>query len=332
MNLNCLDKRRFESGAFSRHGLVPLLRVLLVNHETVRAASFYINAPPSHISYSFLLNDCCLLLPSLSEMKLQNILWQTRLLFAVISCAVVVESTFFKRFEPEQRYVESEVIQADDVHEEEPEDKCNCECPRSKYVHVDVPKTQVKYYPINAPKEEGGEESAARPFKPVINKEIYKQIGDVIDKLENLTKGQQQTTTQGYVKDNGFPSSAYEETFGAANYGDVFGKAGSESSSGNVIGRSREESQRDQSSEPQQQANSDQSSISKRASKKSPAWVFYQSNQRNPVRIVTNKSNAPHPTSRSQLREFRRPNNPDSSEQSEGYSRPGYIRRTRSEY
>ena len=63
-------------------------------------------------------------------------------------CVLTSEATFFRKRhqEPEYPYL---------AHEEEPlpldhhyEGECHCECPKDKFIRVEVPKTQVQYYPV----------------------------------------------------------------------------------------------------------------------------------------------------------------------------------------
>lgn len=90
-----------------------------------------------------------------------------------------VKGTFFKKI--------VEVI---------PED-CECKCPKPKFIHVDVPKSQTKYYPVEeSHKHDNFEEHESRePFKPVVNEDFYRELGSVIRKLTNITKHVQPSTS-----------------------------------------------------------------------------------------------------------------------------------------
>jgi hypothetical protein len=64
-------------------------------------------------------------------------------------CLVTSEATFFKKRHPEPEYhympPEDESLSMDHYNDGE----CRCECPKDKFIRVEVPKTQIQYFPIS---------------------------------------------------------------------------------------------------------------------------------------------------------------------------------------
>ncbi|KAI1295454.1 hypothetical protein HDE_05362 [Halotydeus destructor] len=88
-----------------------------------------------------------------------------------------------------------ETVQSE-PYDEEVLQQCACKCPKSKYVKVEVPKTQVKYYPVAASTDE--EPSSPPVFKPMITKQVYKQVGQMYGSTDKLTNGKNVT----YVRED----------------------------------------------------------------------------------------------------------------------------------
>ena len=121
----------------------------------------------------------------------------------IIVFAAYVDATFFRKHFQEEPEEATFIPQEND---------CLCECPKSKYVRVEVPQTQVKYYPIEEPKEESSNEKKPEPFKPEIQREIYKEIGDVFEKLDNLSRKNNENSVQ-YMQNNGFDEHLGQITY-----------------------------------------------------------------------------------------------------------------------
>lgn len=250
------------------------------------------------------------------------------------------EATFFKKFINTDLIADHEDQYVPTINPD-----CNCECPRTKYVDVEVPKTQVKYYPISEPKEES-ESSASnqpseQPFKPVINREIYKQIGEVIDKLENLTQQGHHQESMSYLKSSSEgqsrPSSAasyggdrgvLEVDNGASNersrleaiYGPGYGQSPSYGQSGGADPSGQS------SSHSSVQGSQGEPTDARRVTRQDFDWMNYRdlkyglpkgsssfrvpqtsSSTKSLRTSTTSTSTTERPKARSQLREFRRP-------------------------
>lgn len=227
----------------------------------------------------------------------------------------------------------------EDYKEETPEDDCKCECPKTKYDKVEVPQTKVKYYPISEPKDdEQTSPKSAEPFKPVIQREIYKELGDVLDKLDDLSRNSHKENMK-YMKEQGYE----EHTSGQISYGSDekdSGDGGESISRGEpesrfvdveIEGNAREALGNDGSSESDQLAQRYADSQQKNVNDEEFDWMkqiygggsgsklehqtAHQAQQK-PRRVLptattsttTRKPKTTRPGARSQLREFKRPN------------------------
>lgn len=65
-------------------------------------------------------------------------------------CLASSEATFFSRRHHEPEYPSYIMPEHDSLHQEpHAESECQCECPKDKFIRVEVPKTQVQYFPID---------------------------------------------------------------------------------------------------------------------------------------------------------------------------------------
>lgn len=134
-----------------------------------------------------------------------------------IAFANVARGTFFQQDNyspPDENYSFDE----DSEKYEKFDGECKCDCPKPKMIKVQVPKTRVKYYPISELKDDEPTKSP-EPFKPMIQTEIYKELGEVLDKLDNLSRKSHQESMKEslkYMKENAFEENmsgqiSYEE-------------------------------------------------------------------------------------------------------------------------
>lgn len=118
---------------------------------------------------------------------------------------------------------------------------CHCECPNNKYIKVEVPKTQVKYYPIDEKemngKKYGGDDKydagsrgsdanifrpphtedhppddTDQPFKPQISQTLYKELEGLVDKISSEIPtgyGHHTKMPDNYKDDGGKPKPKY---------------------------------------------------------------------------------------------------------------------------
>lgn len=111
---------------------------------------------------------------------------------------------------------------------------CHCECPQNKYINVEVPKTQVKYYPVEEKEMEekkydsGSHETDSgshgidskvfrpphtedhppddtdQPFKPAISQTLYRELEGLVDKITSeIPSGYEKGKSQDEYKDDG---------------------------------------------------------------------------------------------------------------------------------
>lgn len=91
---------------------------------------------------------------------------------------------------------------------------CNCQCPKHKIIHVSVPKTQIRFYPVKEKAEDDKDEATNvtpsplnldtddnnKPFKPQYDGQLYRETGS---SYNSRGGGDKRTSRRNGARENG---------------------------------------------------------------------------------------------------------------------------------